>query len=36
MIYHFALVDQVENKEDAESQQENLDDHELQVMEVAN
>ena len=30
--YHFAIVDQLENDEDAEAEQETLDQHELKVM----
>ena len=32
--YRFAIVDQLENDEDAETEQETLDQHELKVMEL--
>ena len=32
--YHFQIVDQLENDEDAEAEQETLDQHELKVMEL--
>ena len=33
-MYHFAIVDQLNNYEEAESEQEVLDDYELKVMEM--
>ena len=32
--YHFAIVEQLENEDDLKAEQENLDRHELQVMEL--
>ena len=32
--YHYAIVDQLQNDEEAVSEQEVLDDHELKVMEL--
>ena len=32
--YHFATIDQIENDEDAETEQETLDQHELKVIEL--
>ena len=32
--YHFAIVDQLENDQDTEAEQEILDEHEIQLMEL--